>query len=94
MGAVPGGGIEVSSVRGAIIRGISSALEKGVCVCVCGRSCMHAQVCGHSARFVVPSIITHYHINTIFTQQSFHRRKTTRFPLFLSDFLSVLCFPF
>ena len=38
-GAVPGGGIEVSSVRGAVIRGISSALEKGMCVCA--RACMH-----------------------------------------------------
>ena len=45
MGAVSGGGIEVSSVRGAIIRGISSALEKGVCVCVC--VCVGAHACMH-----------------------------------------------
>ena len=76
-----GGGarIDVSSVRGVIIRGISSALEK----CVCG----------HRAGFVVSSIITHYHINTVFTQQNFHHKKTTQFPPSLSDFLSVLCFP-
>ena len=88
-----GGGarIEISSVRGVIIRGISSALEKCVCACAC--ACVHAQVRGHRAGFVVPSIITHYHINTVFTQQNFHHKKTTQFPPSLSDFLSVLCFP-
>ena len=43
-----GGGarIEISSVRGVIIRGISSALEKCVCACAC--ACVHSQVCGQS----------------------------------------------
>lgn len=36
-----GDGIEVSSVRGVIIRGISSALEKCVCVHTLVRACMH-----------------------------------------------------
>ena len=62
MGAVPGGGIEVSSVRGAIIRGISSALEKGVCVCVCVCALMHVctsvwaqcTVCGALPNYPLP----------------------------------------
>ena len=57
-GAVPGGGIEVSSVRGAVIRGISSALEKGMCVCVLVHACTsvraQCRVCGALHNYPLP----------------------------------------
>ena len=75
-----------SSLRGVIIRGISPALEKFVCVCVYVCMYTHTRVSGALHNYP-------YHINTISTQQNFHLAKTTWFPLFLSEHLSVLRFP-